>query len=86
VLLTPDYFSLLLRTCDLSPSIHDVFSSYVKGHINGNAKNTTLMGFKTFNFIKGPFSFFAYIRFWCESPKERDHKKDLDAGGRIILK
>jgi hypothetical protein len=26
------------------------------------------------------------IGFWWESQKERDHKEDLDMGGRIILK
>jgi hypothetical protein len=27
-----------------------------------------------------------HIGFWWESQKERDHKEDLDVGGRIILK
>jgi hypothetical protein len=26
-----------------------------------------------------------HIRFWWERRKERDHKEDLDVGGRIIL-
>jgi hypothetical protein len=76
----------LTRTCDLSSSIHDVYSGYVKGHINVNATNSMLIRFTTYNFIKGPLSLFAYRRFWWESQKERDHKEDLDAGGRIMLK
>jgi hypothetical protein len=27
-----------------------------------------------------------HIEFWWESQKEREHRKDLDVGGRIILK
>jgi hypothetical protein len=27
-----------------------------------------------------------HIGYWWESQKERDHKEDLDVGGRIILK
>jgi hypothetical protein len=27
-----------------------------------------------------------HIEFWWENNKERDHKEDLDIGGRIILK
>jgi hypothetical protein len=27
-----------------------------------------------------------HIGFWWESQKERDHKEDLDAGGRINIK
>jgi hypothetical protein len=27
-----------------------------------------------------------HIGFWWKSRKERDHKKDLDVGGRIILR
>jgi hypothetical protein len=28
----------------------------------------------------------VHIGYWCESHKERDHKKDQDVGGWIILK